>query len=163
PRPTRAPRLGGRGARPPAIGPYRTKLDDDFNVAAATPAEADRIRAGMEEVEARITRDMDPVLAARQMDTDEVVTMAELREYLEAIVEMSYQAYGYRRIKNARIWSLHDLKALSPGARRARRRRWRRWSSRPATAGWSRPRASASTPAAPAPGVRAAPAIRSAR
>ena len=53
------------------------------------------------------------VLAARQMDTDEVVTMAELREYLETIVEASYQACGYRRVKNSRIWSLHDLTVLS--------------------------------------------------
>ena len=29
---------------------------------------------------------------------------------------MAYQATGYRRVKNPRIWSLHDLAALSEGA-----------------------------------------------
>ena len=66
----------------------------------------------MEEVEARITQDMDPVLSARQMDTDEVVMMPEIRDYLTAAVEMAYQAHGHRRVKNPRIWSLHDLKVL---------------------------------------------------
>jgi len=27
---------------------------------------------------------------------------------------MSYQAYGFRRVKNPRIWSLHDLRVLAP-------------------------------------------------
>jgi len=39
--------------------------------------------------------------------------MAELRDYLTAVVEMSYQTYGHRRVKNPRIWSLHDLKVLT--------------------------------------------------
>ena len=30
-----------------------------------------------------------------------------------ALAEMAYQANGYRRLKNPRIWSLHDLAALS--------------------------------------------------
>ena len=38
---------------------------------------------------------------------------SELRAYLEAAVEMAYQAIGYRRVKNPRIWSLHDLAALA--------------------------------------------------
>ena len=46
-------------------------------------------------------------------DVDEIVGPAQLRTYLEAAVSMSYQAIGYRRIKNPRIWSLHDLKILS--------------------------------------------------
>jgi len=107
-------RLAVMEGRTLAIGAFRTRLDDNFNVAATEPAEAEKVRRGMEEVEARITRDMDPVLAARQMDTDEVVTLAELRDYLETIVELSYQSYGYRRVKNPRIWSLHDLKVLAP-------------------------------------------------
>ena len=37
----------------------------------------------------------------------------EIRLYLEAAIAMSYQATGYRRIKNPRIWSLHDLHALT--------------------------------------------------
>ena len=32
---------------------------------------------------------------------------------------MSYQATGYRRIKNPRIWSMHDLALLAVGAERA--------------------------------------------
>jgi hypothetical protein len=31
---------------------------------------------------------------------------------------MSYQATGYRRVKNPRIWSLHDLDVLIDGVRR---------------------------------------------
>jgi len=106
-------RLAVMEGRTLAIGAFRTKLDDNFRIAVDDPAEAKKIRKGMEAVEARITRDMDPVLAARQMDIDEVVPMADIRAYLETIVEMSYQAYGYRRVKNSRIWSLHDLKALT--------------------------------------------------
>ncbi|HZI95326.1 MAG TPA: carboxyl transferase domain-containing protein [Patescibacteria group bacterium] len=106
-------RLAVMEGRTLAIGAFRTRLDDSFNIVAASAEEKEKVRRGMEEVEARITNDMDPVLAARQMDTDEVVTMAELREYLETIVEASYQSCGYRRVKNSRIWSLHDLKVLS--------------------------------------------------
>jgi hypothetical protein len=66
----------------------------------------------MEEVEARITADMDPIKAARQMDVDEVVRFDEIRAYLEVLVEAAYQGYGYRRVKNPRIWSLHDIAIL---------------------------------------------------
>ena len=67
----------------------------------------------MKAVEDRITGDMDPYRAARQMDTDEIVAGHELREYLKAIVEMCYQSIGYRRVKNPRIWSVHDLNVLT--------------------------------------------------
>ena len=56
---------------------------------------------------------MDPVTSASLMDTDEVVYMGELRKYLKAMVEMSYQSIGYRRIKNPRIWSVHDIHNLT--------------------------------------------------
>jgi hypothetical protein len=95
------------------VGAYRTKLDENFHIVASSPAEQAAIRRGMDDVEARITADMDPLVAARRMDTDEVVPMAELRDYLAAVVEMSYQTYGHRRVKNPRIWSLHDLKVLT--------------------------------------------------
>jgi hypothetical protein len=49
------------------------------------------------------------------MDTDEVVLVSELRERLVAWTEMTYQAMGVRRIKNPRIWSLHDLQVLTEG------------------------------------------------
>jgi acetyl-CoA carboxylase carboxyltransferase component len=106
-------RLAVMEGRTLAIGAYRTKLDESFHIVASTPAEEAAIRKGMDDVEARITADMDPVVAARRMDTDEVVPMAELRDYLTAVVEMSYQTYGHRRVKNPRIWSLHDLKVLT--------------------------------------------------
>ena len=65
----------------------------------------------------RIERDMDPFVAARQMDTDEIIELGELRGYLSALVEMSYQNTGSRRIKNPRIWSMHDLGVLVGGVR----------------------------------------------
>jgi hypothetical protein len=60
---------------------------------------------------------MDPVKAARQMDVDEVVRFDEIRSYLEVLVEAAYQGYGYRRVKNPRIWSLHDIAILGEGGR----------------------------------------------
>ena len=67
----------------------------------------------MKGVEDRIEADMDPYKAARQMDTDEIVAVHELRDYLMTLVEMCYQSYGYRRVKNPRIWSMHDISVLS--------------------------------------------------
>ena len=32
--------------------------------------------------------------------------------YLEVLIEAAYQGYGYRRVKNPRIWSLHDIAIL---------------------------------------------------
>ena len=69
----------------------------------------------MQEVEARIEADMDPYVAARQMDTDEIVRLDELRDWLKVLVEMSYQGVGYRRVKNPRIWTMHDLDVLMNG------------------------------------------------
>jgi len=98
-----------------AIAAYNSKLDDDFNISTEDPEERAAIEAGMAATAARIEADMDPVAAASRMDTDEVVPVAELRSWLEALVESSYQATGYRRVKNPRIWSLHDLEVLCPG------------------------------------------------
>jgi 3-methylcrotonyl-CoA carboxylase beta subunit len=95
-----------------AIAAFRTKLDDDFEIAATDPAEREKIAEGMRQTEARIEEDMDPYRAASRMDTDEIVSLAELRPWLEVFAEASYQCSGYRRIKNPRIWSLHDLDAL---------------------------------------------------
>jgi 3-methylcrotonyl-CoA carboxylase beta subunit len=110
-------RLSVMEGRTLAIAAYNTKLDDDFQIMATDPAERAKIAAGMRETEARIERDMDPFVAARQMDTDEIVELGELRGYLGALVEMAYQNTGHRRVKNPRIWSLHDLAALVRGAR----------------------------------------------
>ena len=105
-------RLAVMEGRTLAIGAYNSKLDDAFRVVAKTPEEADEIRRGMQGVEDRITRDMDPVLAASQRDVDELVRPSELRAWIESLVAMSYQATGYRRVKNPRIWSLHDVNVI---------------------------------------------------
>jgi 3-methylcrotonyl-CoA carboxylase beta subunit len=95
-----------------AIATYNTKLDDQFEIAVEDPRERAEIEAGMRAVEARIEGDMDPYKSASQMDTDEIVSFEELREWLELFAEASYQGIGYRRTKNPRIWSLHDIEAL---------------------------------------------------
>ncbi len=96
-----------------AIGTYRTRLDEQFEIVAPTEDERESIRAGMRRVEERIEADMDPFGAAARRDIDEIVKPSELRGYLEAVVGMAYQSTGYRRIKNPRIWSLHDLQVLA--------------------------------------------------
>ncbi len=106
-------RLAVMEGRTLAIGAYRTKLDDNFEITSTDEDEIEKIKSGMQAVEDRITRDMDPMKAASQMDTDEVVYMGELRRYIRAMVEMSYQATGYRRVKNPRIWAVHDLHTLT--------------------------------------------------
>ena len=96
-----------------AIAAFNTKLDDDFEIVTEDPDERAEIEKGMAETEARIEGDMDPYKAASQMDTDEIVEPSELRAWLETLAEAAYQSSGSRRIKNPRIWSLHDLAALT--------------------------------------------------
>ncbi|HVK74448.1 MAG TPA: carboxyl transferase domain-containing protein [Kofleriaceae bacterium] len=110
-------RLSVMEGRTLAIATYNTKLDDDFQIVAADPAERAKIEAGMKEVEARIEQDMDPFVAARQLDTDEIVELGALRTWLCDLTEMAYQGTGYRRVKNPRIWSMHDLRELVGGPR----------------------------------------------
>jgi acetyl-CoA carboxylase carboxyltransferase component/biotin carboxyl carrier protein len=99
-----------------AIAAYNTKLDANFEIDARFSAEERaEIAAGMEKTAARIEADMDPVAAAARMDTDEVIRFDELRPWMVALAEMAYQPIGVRRIKNPRIWSLHDLAVLSRG------------------------------------------------
>jgi acetyl-CoA carboxylase carboxyltransferase component len=98
-----------------SIGAFNAKLDDNFQIVTEDPEERASIEAGMKKVEARIEADMDPVRSAAQLDTDEIVPVDELRTYLETVVEMAYQSSGTRRIKNPRIWSMHDLAALWQG------------------------------------------------
>jgi acetyl-CoA carboxylase carboxyltransferase component len=132
-------RLSVMEGRTLAIASYGTKLDDDFRIKTDDPEERRAIERGMAEVEARIEGDMDPVVAASQMDTDEIVQPDELRDWLVALVEMTYQGSGQRRIKNPRIWSLHDLVLL--GERGARPTEAERTVD-PAPARPARPRAS---------------------
>jgi acetyl-CoA carboxylase carboxyltransferase component len=106
-------RLAVMEGRTLSIAAYNTKLDDDFEIQTKDPAERARIEQGMRETEQRIEADMSPYRAASQMDTDEIVAVGELRGWLTALAEMAYQSVGYRRIKNPRIWSLHDIAALS--------------------------------------------------
>ncbi len=106
-------RLAVMEGRTLAIATFNTKLDDNFQIVASTPEEYESIKKGMAEVEARITADMDPLVTASQMDTDEIVFMSELRSYLGAMAEICYQSIGYRRVKNPRIWTMHDIQALS--------------------------------------------------
>ena len=110
-------RLSVMEGRTLAIATYNTKLDDDFQILATDPAERAKIEQGMADVEARIEADMDPYVAARQMDTDEIVELAELRAYLCMLTEASYQSIGHRRVKNPRIWSMHDIQVLTGGPR----------------------------------------------
>ncbi len=105
-------RLSVMEGRTLAIATYNTKLDDDFEIVAKDPAERQAIADGMKQVEQRIERDMDPFVAARHMDTDEIVEVAALRDWLATLIEASYQSVGYRRVKNPRIWSLHDLAVI---------------------------------------------------
>jgi acetyl-CoA carboxylase carboxyltransferase component len=106
-------RLSVMEGRTLAIAAFNTKLDDDFEITVQDPAERKAIEEGMQETEKRIETDMDPYKAASQMDTDEIVAPDELRPWIAALAEMAYQATGYRRVKNPRIWSMHDHAALS--------------------------------------------------
>jgi len=106
-------RLAVMEGRTLAIAAFNTKLDDDFEIATSDPEEREEIEQGMRATEERIESDMDPYAAASQMDSDEIVHFGELRTWLEALAEMAYQSTGYRRIKNPRIWSLHDLAVLT--------------------------------------------------
>ncbi len=112
-------RLAVMEGRTLAIATYNSKLDDNFEIATANPAERSEIEKGMADTAARIEEDMDPIRAASVMDTDEVVPLSELRGWLVCLVEAAWQAFGYRRTKNPRIWSLHDLEALTGSARAA--------------------------------------------
>ncbi|MCB9652312.1 MAG: propionyl-CoA carboxylase, partial [Deltaproteobacteria bacterium] len=110
-------RLSVMEGRTLAIATYNTKLDDEFQIMSQDPEERAEIEAGMKSVEARIEADMDPYVSARQMDTDEIVELGELRDWLSTLVEMTYQGNGYRRVKNPRIWTMHDLQVLVGGVR----------------------------------------------
>ena len=106
-------RLSVMEGRTLAIGAYNARLDDNFEIVTDDPEERARVEAGMKAMEQRIEADMDPLASARQMDTDEIVLVGELRQRVVAWAEMAYQNAGSRRVKNPRIWSLHDLQVLT--------------------------------------------------
>lgn len=91
-----------------ARGAYNTKLDENFNIIAQNEKEKEQIAQGMKAIEDKIEKDMDPYKAASQMDTDEIISLLEIRKYLSCFAEISYQSTGYRKIKNSRILSLFD-------------------------------------------------------
>jgi acetyl-CoA carboxylase carboxyltransferase component len=105
-------RLAVMEGRTAAIASWIHHLDDDLEVASSDPAERARVERGMAEVQARVERDMDPWAAASRMDVDEILALDEIPRWLGAVVEMCYQATGARRLRNPRIWSLHDLETL---------------------------------------------------
>ncbi len=106
-------RLAVMEGRTLAIAAYNSKLDDDFQIATTDPEERKAIEEGMAKTAARIEADMDPFAAASRMDTDEVVPFGQLRAWLELMAQTAYQSIGYRRTKNPRIWSMHDLNVLA--------------------------------------------------
>ena len=95
-----------------AIGAYHSKLDANFKIKISDKKEKSQIENGMKAIEERIERDMDPYISASNLDTDEIVALQGIRNYLVCVIDASYQSQGTRRIKNPRIWSLHDLKLL---------------------------------------------------
>jgi acetyl-CoA carboxylase carboxyltransferase component len=110
-------RLAVMEGRTLAIGTYRTKLDENFNIITDDSKERAEIEAGMKAVEDKITSDMDPYKAASQLDTDEIIAPHEIRSYLSTMVEATYQSIGYRRVKNPRIWSMHDIAIIADDTR----------------------------------------------
>jgi acetyl-CoA carboxylase carboxyltransferase component len=95
-----------------AIAAFNTKLDDDFEIVADSDEERDAIAKGMAATEKRIEGDMCPYKAASQRDTDDIINPDEIRPWLSCLIEASYQAQANRRVKNPRIWSMHDIAAL---------------------------------------------------
>ena len=109
-------RLAVMEGRTLAIATYSRHLDDDFEIAEPDPARRAAVARGMAETAARIEEDMDPLATAARGDTDEIIALGELRTWLEALAEMSYQATGFRRQRNPRIWTFHDMEALWSGS-----------------------------------------------
>jgi acetyl-CoA carboxylase carboxyltransferase component len=101
-------RLAVMEGRTLAIATYNTKLDDDFEIAAPDADERRKIAQGMRAGRAAHRGRHGSLPGRGQMDTDEIVAFGELRAWLELFAEASYQACGHRRLKNPRIWSLHD-------------------------------------------------------
>src|SRR5688500_15226793 len=75
-------RLSVMAGRTLAIATYNTKIDEDFQIGTTDPAERTKLEQGMFQDEARIEGDMGPIVAASQMDTDEIVDLHALRSWL---------------------------------------------------------------------------------
>ena len=105
-------RLAVMEGRTLARAAFASQLDDDLEPLTEDPDERADLLERMAAVEQRIEADMDPLGAASQMDVDEVVRLDELRDWLVVLAECAWQATGHRRVRNPRIWSLHDLEIL---------------------------------------------------
>lgn len=105
-------RLAVMEGRTLATAAFTSQLDDQFRPLTHDPGELARLESQMDEVAAQIEADMDPIGAASRRDVDEVVLLDELRTWLVCLAESAWQATGHRRVRNPRIWSLHDLEAL---------------------------------------------------
>ncbi len=95
-----------------ALARYRPHLDDSFQVRGDSAEVRQEVEAGMRAIEDRIERDMHFSAMASRGDCDAVIPFAELRAWLAMFAEASYQSTGFRRHKNSRIWSLHELSRL---------------------------------------------------
>ena len=71
-------RLSVMEGRTLAIAANRTKLDDNYEIITQDPQERQAIMRSMSATAARIEKDMNPVQAAAQMDTDEIVCLSEV-------------------------------------------------------------------------------------
>ena len=102
-----------------AIATYNTKLDDDFEILTRTTLPSGpRSRRGMQRGRgAHRGRHVDPYASrAAQMDTDEIVRTDELREPGSRCPGgdvLRSNRSGTGAMKNPRIWSMHDIAALS--------------------------------------------------
>ncbi len=96
-----------------AIAAFNTKLDDDFQIAATDPAERAKIEAGMRRPRRASRATWIRSWPRARWTPTRSSTSASCAAGSERFVEMSYQTTGYRRVKNPRIWSLHDLAALT--------------------------------------------------
>ena len=105
-------RLAVMEGRTLAIGAYNTKLDDDVPHRGVDdrkrPRRSGGDAGGRGPDRARHGPGARRVAAGHRRDRPP----SELRLWISSLVAMAYQAIGYRRVKNPRIWSLHDLNVL---------------------------------------------------
>merc|ERR1712232_241753 len=105
-------RLSVMDGRTLTIGTFRTNLDENFKIITKSIDKKKDIQEQMRKLEKKIERDMNPYLSANVLNIDEIIKCVEIRKYLSCLIEASYQSVNVRRIKNSRIWSIHDLNHL---------------------------------------------------
>merc|ERR1711862_309420 len=65
-----------------AIGTFRTKLDNNFNIKSKSKHEKMYIKNQMKILERKIEKDMNPYLCANNLNIDEIIKVTEIRKYL---------------------------------------------------------------------------------